>query len=188
MKSFLAVREFLGFCTKRKLPVILYKVDFHKAFNTVDWCFLINLLIEQGFPPIWTSTIINIMRSTYLTIKVNGSQTRYFINNRGLQYKDHLSPMLFILVGDSLNRNLDNARHLMHPYAFMPPEVIQFANDTLIISEAHPTTLKVIARTLQVYYELSGLNLNPNKSTFVPIAILSGLIQSIQLIILASPS
>lgn len=51
MESFLVAREFLTFCSTRKLPAILYKVDFEKAFDTVDWCFLTNLLIERGFPP-----------------------------------------------------------------------------------------------------------------------------------------
>lgn len=51
MESFLVAREFLTFYKTQKLPTILYKVDFEKAFDTVDWCFLTNLLIERGFPP-----------------------------------------------------------------------------------------------------------------------------------------
>lgn len=49
MESFLAAREFLNLCSKRKLSAILYKVDFEKAFDTVDWTFQVNLLIERGF-------------------------------------------------------------------------------------------------------------------------------------------
>ena len=36
MESFLSAREFLNFCFKRKLPYILYKIDFEKAFDMVD--------------------------------------------------------------------------------------------------------------------------------------------------------
>ena len=51
MESFLVTRELLALCSKQKLSAILYKVDFEKAFDTVDWCFMTNLLIERGFPP-----------------------------------------------------------------------------------------------------------------------------------------
>lgn len=36
MKSFLVVRELLNFTSENKIPSILYKVDFAKAFDTVD--------------------------------------------------------------------------------------------------------------------------------------------------------
>lgn len=76
----------------------------------------------------------------------------------------------------------------MHRHAFMSPETIQFADDTLIISEAHPIMLKVISHILGIYSELSGLRLNPARSSFVPIAVPSNLIQPIQQILSASLS
>lgn len=60
----------------------------------------------------------------------------------------------------------------MHTPTFIHTKAIQFADDTVIIAEAHPTTLKVIARILRVYEELTGLKININKSYFVPMAIL----------------
>lgn len=76
MKSFLVARELLCHETKRKLPTILYKVDFEKAFDTVDWCFLSNLLIEKGFPPKWTSVVLNTLRTSHSVVCTNSSITR----------------------------------------------------------------------------------------------------------------
>lgn len=36
MESFAVAREYLNYCHKMKIPSILYKVDFEKAFDTVD--------------------------------------------------------------------------------------------------------------------------------------------------------
>lgn len=48
IESFLVARELLCASYQNKTPSILYKVDFEKAFDMVDWCFLANLLIERG--------------------------------------------------------------------------------------------------------------------------------------------
>ena len=82
MESFLSARELLNYCDKKKLPAILYKVDFQKAFDTVDWCFLINLLIERVFPPRWTLAILSILQSSTSSIRVNRAQSRLFIHKR----------------------------------------------------------------------------------------------------------
>lgn len=69
MESFLVAREFLNSYSKRKIPSVLFKVDFEKAFDTTNWCFLINLLIERGFPPKWISMVLLILKSSESTIR-----------------------------------------------------------------------------------------------------------------------
>lgn len=106
----------------------------------------------------------------------------FFKHKRGLRQGNPLSPMLFILVADTLSRFLKNAETQMHTPTFIHTKAIQFADDTVIIAEAHPTTLKVIARILRVYEELTGLKINRNKSSFVPMAIpvqLTGVVSEI---------
>ncbi|XP_078171482.1 uncharacterized protein LOC144565567 [Carex rostrata] len=99
-----------------------------------------------------------------------------------------IEPMLFILLADSLNRFLLNTRHLMPQHVLLPSETIQFVDDTIIITEAHPKTLRIIQRTLKVFSKLSGMKINQSKSMFVPIAIPDNLIQVIQDIISSPPS
>lgn len=55
----------------------------------------------------------------------------------------------------------------MPQHVFLLPEVIQYVDDTLIITEANPTTLKRINRILEVYSDLTGLKINRAKSTLI---------------------
>lgn len=97
---------------------------------------------------------------------------------RGLRQGDPLSPMLFILIADSLTRFLSNAQPAMGPHVFLRTQAIQFADDKVIISEAHPTSLRVISRILAVYAELSGLKINRSKSAFIPVALPAHMVQA----------
>jgi hypothetical protein len=57
---------------------------------------------------------------------------------------------------------------------------LQFADDTLIISEAHPFNLQGITRVLEDYGRMTGLVTNPTKSTFATIHIPQNLIPTVE--------
>lgn len=131
--------------------------------------------LDRGLPPKWISAILAILQSATSVVRINGSMTRFFKNEKGLRLEDLLSLMLFIMVADSLNRFLQNAENIMPPSVQLSQKTIQFADDTVIISQANPITLKIITRVLPVYEELTGLKIKKMKSVFVPIAILQQL-------------
>lgn len=79
--------------------------------------------------------------------------------------------MLFILVTDTLNRFLGRTEQSMPPNAYLTPKTIQFADDTVIVTEAHPTSLRIISRVLKVYEELTWLKIKRAKSTFIAIVL-----------------
>jgi hypothetical protein len=50
-------------------------------------------------------------------------------------------------------------------------KTLQFADNTLIIMDAHPTTLTTIMETLHLYASIVSLQINSQKSEFIPIAV-----------------
>lgn len=71
--------------------------------------------------------------------------------------------MPFILVADSLSMFSRNAVGIMPLHATLSLQIIQYADNTLIICEAHLTTLKIVNKILNVYTELSELQINREK-------------------------
>lgn len=140
-------------------------------------------MMERGFPPRWINAILMLLTSSTSTVKVNGSLTPYFKHKRGLRQEDPLSPMLFILVTDCLKWFIQNSIPVMHSPMVVPPRPIQYADDTIIFSEAHPTSLKIIARILELYGKMTGLRINLQKSHFVPIALPQHLIEVVKRIL-----
>jgi len=57
---------------------VAYKVDIHKAFDTLSWKFLLLLLTRFGFHPSFVGSIITILHSIMLSIRINYSLVGFF--------------------------------------------------------------------------------------------------------------
>ena len=55
-----------------------YKVDIHKAFDTLGWKFFLLVLTCFGFHPSLVGCISTILRSVMLSIRINGSLVGFF--------------------------------------------------------------------------------------------------------------
>ncbi|GJS37389.1 RNA-directed DNA polymerase, eukaryota [Tanacetum coccineum] len=80
-----------------------YEVDFEKAYDSVRWDYLDEVLHKFGFGTRWRTWILSCLRSARGSILINGSPTEEFQFYKGLKQGDPLSPFLFILVMESLH-------------------------------------------------------------------------------------
>lgn len=100
----------LIFCIhKRRLPGHVLKVDFSKAFDSVDWDFLLDLLEARGFGRRWVGWMRSLLLSSKASLLVNGSPSEYVRYRQGLRQGDPLSPLLFVLVTDVLGMMFTHA-------------------------------------------------------------------------------
>ena len=94
-----------------------YKVDIHKAFDTLSWKFLLLVLSRFGFHPSFVGWISTILRSAMLSIGINDCLVCFFPCSRGVRQDDHLSPLLFCLVEEVLSKGilkLVNDKKILH--------------------------------------------------------------------------
>nr|GFB80669.1 RNA-directed DNA polymerase, eukaryota, reverse transcriptase zinc-binding domain protein [Tanacetum cinerariifolium]GFB80702.1 RNA-directed DNA polymerase, eukaryota, reverse transcriptase zinc-binding domain protein [Tanacetum cinerariifolium]GFB80724.1 RNA-directed DNA polymerase, eukaryota, reverse transcriptase zinc-binding domain protein [Tanacetum cinerariifolium] len=80
----------------------IFKVDFEKAYDSVRWDYIDDVLKKFGFGERWCAWIQECLRSSWGSILVNGSLTDKFQFFKGLKQGDPLSLFIFILVMESL--------------------------------------------------------------------------------------
>ncbi|GJZ99613.1 putative RNA-directed DNA polymerase, eukaryota, reverse transcriptase zinc-binding domain protein [Tanacetum coccineum] len=101
--------EIIEWYKKRKKKLLIFKVDFEKAFDSISWNYLIHILDSFGFGNKWCSWIKACLNSSRASILINGSPTSEFSIKRGLRQGDPLSPFLFILVMEGLHNAFEEA-------------------------------------------------------------------------------
>jgi len=131
--------EMINLLTKNQFRGnIVIKVDIRKAFDTLDWKFLIAVLHQFGFSNLFYDWILAILRSTHLSVLLNGNDVGYFSCNRGVRQGDPLSPLLFCLAEEILSRVLEMewSSNALQPMSYCRvvslPTHILYADDIFI--------------------------------------------------------
>ena len=90
--------------TQKKNGFLGVKLDFQKAYDRLEWDFLIIVLKVFGFSAKFTSLIHQCLSIVQFSILLNGGQCPSFIPSQGIRQGDPISPYLFILGSEVLCR------------------------------------------------------------------------------------
>jgi len=63
---------------KLKKDLLLFKVDFEKAYDSVDWGYLDDVLGRMTFPTLWRKWMKECVGSATASVLVNGNPTNEF--------------------------------------------------------------------------------------------------------------
>ncbi|GJS67185.1 RNA-directed DNA polymerase, eukaryota [Tanacetum coccineum] len=170
------MNEVLDWCKRKRKKALFFKVDFAKAYDSIRWDYLLDVLHAFGFGPNWCKWIQGIFSSAMASILVNGSPTSEFPFFRGLKQGDPLAPFLFILVMESLHLSVSRAvnegvfkgiqlhESLMISHLF-------YADDVMFLGEWSDTNLKSLTNILKCFFLASGLKINFHKSQLLGIGV-----------------
>jgi hypothetical protein len=171
--NFMYAMDLVQTCRKRKKKAMILKLDFSKAFDTVSWEALFSIMHIRGFDGKWMSWIEELLTSAKTAILLNGIPGKWINIKRGLRQGDPLSPLLFIVVVDILQQAIKQSALnglLRHPILEdQPCPVLQYADDTLIVLQGDVQQARILKEILDSFAISTGLKINYNKSTFVPI-------------------
>ncbi|KAL9677991.1 hypothetical protein QQ045_015829 [Rhodiola kirilowii] len=146
------------------------KLDIAKAYDTVDWIFLENILHKLGFAEVWVHRVMQIVTSVTYYIRVNDSCTEQITPRRGIRQGDPLSPYLFILCTEFFTALLNHYNRLGLidgvKICCRAPAIshLLFADDSLLFLKLSYTSLQWIKEILYILERTSGLRVNLDKS------------------------
>lgn len=103
-------QEGLHSLKSRRLKGVVIKLDLSKAYDRVNWIYLRLLLTHLGFAVSFIRWVMSCVTSISFVVLINGATSPFFSLRRGLHQGCPLSPLLFLLVVESLSHFLDHAK------------------------------------------------------------------------------
>jgi hypothetical protein len=100
---------------KSRTPAVLFKLDIRKAFDSINWDHIVELLKRHGFPPKFRDLITSLLCTSSSRVLLNGIANVPINHGRRVRQREPLSPLLFVLAIDPLPKILEVATQ----YAFL---------------------------------------------------------------------
>nr|AAK98717.1 Putative retroelement [Oryza sativa Japonica Group] len=159
---------------RKKKASLLIKVDISRAFDSVNWAYLLETFQHFGFGHKWINWVANLLGSCSSRILLNGIPGDHIFHARGLRQGDPLSPMLFILVMEPLHQIIKAAED-----ANIISNLCQrqgrfrcslYADDVALFALPTEDELIALKRILLFFAQISCLHTNMSKTEIYPIS------------------
>ncbi|KAL0290170.1 UNVERIFIED_CONTAM: hypothetical protein Sradi_7056000 [Sesamum radiatum] len=172
--NILLAQELLAGYNQTRLPErCTLKVDIQKAYDSVEWDFLLEVLRLFNFPTHFITLIVQCVSTASFSVSLNGAIHGFFKGGRGLRQGDPMSPYLFVLVmevGSALLRyRVQQSPQFQYHWKCKDLGLINlcFADDVLLFCKADIPSIKLLTETLSEFATFSGLKVNPSKSQII---------------------
>ncbi|KAJ0755575.1 putative RNA-directed DNA polymerase [Helianthus annuus] len=162
----LILNELIAWMKNSKKRGMFFKVDVHKAYDSLNWKFLDSIMQQMNFPPKWRGWVMSSVSSARASVLVNGSPTMEFNCSRGLRQGDPLSPFLFLLAMEALTGIMKKAMSIGLYQGIKCTSNgpllshILYADDVIFLGEWSIENSSNLRRLLRCFYMASGLKVN----------------------------
>lgn len=169
--------EVVDWWKKSKTKGVILKLDFEKAYDSINWEYLFDMMVNLGLGEKWLGWMKTCVTSAWVSILVNGSPTKEFSPQKGLRQGDPLSHFLFNIAAEGLNLLLERAKELgIFKGACVGPaglrvSYLQFADDTILFCDAEWAEIVNVKRILRCFELISGLKINFHKNVVCEVGI-----------------
>ena len=159
-----SIFDLMDFTLKESIPGLMIFIDFHKAFDSIEWNYLVSCLKAFQFGPDFIRWVKTLYKNIQSCIINNGLTTDYFALEWGVRQGDPLSLYLFMNVVETLAIAIrQNTAIKGLTISKEETKLLQYADDmTAVLSDMD--SVRTLFTLLDVFKELSGLRINSSKT------------------------
>jgi hypothetical protein len=171
MDGVLSLHEIIHEVKRKKQNGVIFKVDFEKAYDKVNWNFLHNMMIRKEFGDKWCDWVLKTVKGGKVAIRANDVVGPYFRTHKGVRQGDPFSPLLFNIAADRLACMIQKAKNEGIIKGLIPHIItngcccLQYADYTIFLDDLEGArNLKFI---LCIFEQMSGLKINFHKNEII---------------------
>ena len=164
-ESIRIITDMMSFTKKKNIPGLAVFLDFEKAFDSIEWCYLQKCLEAFNFGPQlrqWISVLYNNISSCVLN---NGFATKHFNLSRGVRQGCPLSGILFVIGVEILSNAIKRSKEIegIQIDQNKSIKITQYADDTTVFVK-NIRSVHRLFDLLRQFENCSGLRINQSKS------------------------
>ncbi|KAL2922219.1 LINE-1 retrotransposable element ORF2 protein [Bienertia sinuspersici] len=150
-------------------PSCMIKLDLRKAYDTVEWGFIEEMMTVLGFPDHFIALVMMCVSSPTFSLVINGCSEGFFPSKRGLRHGDPMSPLLFVLCMEYLTRVM-NCMTADPVFKFHPRckgaklSHMCFADDLILCCHGDIKSVEIILEAFAIFSSSTRLCANKGKT------------------------
>ena len=158
------ISDVIEYCTIKNLPSIILLADFEKAFDSVKWSFLTQILGFYGFGQNFRKWISILYKDSESCVTNNGYLSSFFKLSKGIRQGCPISALLFLLIAEIVAIVLRSSERI-HGINVNGKNIkfCQLADDLTLFLSNTPSVLSAI-EIFEEFYRYAGLKLNKSKT------------------------
>ena len=164
------VLDIIYYAQEADIPALLISIDFEKAYDMLEWSFILKSLKQFEFPDYMINWFKVLYKDVCSCVTNNGCASSYFSLSRGVRQGCPLSPYLFIVCAEILAHLIRVNKHIKGiKIGHQTHKISQYADDTVILSMFCEESVNEIVNTFDKFNCSSGLRVNYDKTEIMRI-------------------
>lgn len=146
----------------------MIQIDLQKAYDMVNWGALESIMKEIGIPRQFIHRVMTRVTTMSYKFNIMGEFTSTLLSKRGIRQGDPISPLLFVLIMEYLNKLMEKMQRDPNFNHHDKCEKVKLtnlilANDILLYCGGGEMSMQMMLNTMDLFFASTCMVMDPNK-------------------------